>query len=74
VLKHADAGAVTVTLRQGQGGHIYLSIRDNGCGFVVDKQKTGMGLNNIRNRIEVYNGKMEIVSDPGKGCLLEVEF
>jgi two-component system sensor histidine kinase UhpB len=73
VLKHANAGSVVVTLKQCKS-HVHLTIQDNGCGFAVETHKPGMGLNNIRNRIEVFNGRMEIVSDPGKGCVLDVEF
>jgi two-component system sensor histidine kinase UhpB len=73
VLKHSDANQVTIKLMQ-CNNHVHLTIRDNGCGFDAEDHKPGMGLNNIRNRIEVFNGRMEINTSPGKGCMLEVEF
>jgi two-component system sensor histidine kinase UhpB len=73
VLKHSKADRVVINLKQ-YTNHVHLTIRDNGCGFDTADQKPGMGLNNIRNRIEVFDGRMEIDTAPGKGCMLEVEF
>jgi two-component system sensor histidine kinase UhpB len=73
VLKHSQADKVVIKLKQCTN-HVHLTIRDNGCGFDTADHKPGMGLNNIRNRIEVFNGRMEISTAPGKGCMLEVEF
>jgi len=74
VLKHSGANAVMIELKQCSRNHVHLTVRDNGCGFDAATQKAGMGLNNIRNRIEVFNGRMDIDTAPGKGCALEVEF
>ena len=73
VLKHSKADRVVIKLNQFTN-HVHLTIRDNGCGFDTADHKPGMGLNNIRNRIEVFDGRMEIDTAPGKGCMLEVEF
>jgi signal transduction histidine kinase len=56
------------------GGHISLTIEDNGKGFDVQAVKSGIGLNNIRKRTEMYKGKVQIDSAPGKGTLLRVNF
>lgn len=70
-LKHSEAKTVVIDLAH-NGHHVQLTIQDNGVGFDPEQVKPGMGLNNIRNRIEVFNGEMEIRSAPGKGCTLEV--
>jgi len=49
-------------------------INDNGIGFDSQQVKQGLGLNNIRNRLEVVHGNMLIRSQPGQGCTLEVDF
>ncbi|WP_276481187.1 PAS domain-containing protein [Paraflavitalea pollutisoli] len=72
VLKHSQAEEVVIELKP-SGAHTQLTIRDNGVGFNVADVRPGMGLNNIRNRIEVFNGEMEIDSAPGNGCSLRVK-
>ncbi|WEK38093.1 MAG: PAS domain-containing protein [Candidatus Pseudobacter hemicellulosilyticus] len=73
VLKHSGANQVTIRLRQ-SGTAIYLSVRDNGTGFDMQQNKPGLGLTNIRSRMELVNGRMHVQSAPGKGCDLRVEF
>ena len=48
-------------------GAISLSITDNGKGFDMEKvkMKKGVGLYNIANRTELFNGKMNMVTSPG---------
>lgn len=53
---------------------IFLSVGDNGKGFDINQQSKGIGFTNISNRAELYNGKVEIDSSPGNGCLLKAEF
>lgn len=73
VLKHSGADQVTITLRKNDN-LVTCSVEDNGTGFDVEKNKPGMGLINIRSRLEVANGHMKIRSSPGAGCMLEVAF
>jgi signal transduction histidine kinase len=50
-------------------------IKDNGIGFdTTIAGKNGIGLRNIASRAELYNGSMQIVSSPGKGCEMTVLF
>lgn len=73
VLKHAAASAVLIQLKH-CNDNVRLTIHDNGVGFDAANKKPGMGMNNIRNRIEVFSGHMDVESTPGKGCTLSVEF
>jgi two-component system sensor histidine kinase UhpB len=73
VLKHSKANHVTIQLSQASG-IVHLTINDNGIGFDEQQVKHGMGLNNIRSRLEMVNGNMHIESKPGQGCVLEVNF
>ena len=57
-----------------KGGGIYLAIKDDGIGFDTAKKRTGVGLKNIISRSEVSNGKVNIESKKGKGCLITVVF
>ncbi len=72
IIKHSDADEVLIELHQTKHT-LQLVVTDNGKGFDQNTGKIGMGLTNIRNRLELFNGKMKIVSEPGKGCRLSVE-
>lgn len=44
-----------------------LSIRDDGCGFEVDKVRRGIGLNGMNERAGMMGGRLLIRSKEGKG-------
>ncbi len=72
-LKYADAGKVDITLLKGK--NISLTYNDDGKGFDVDnilKKKKGMGLHNLKTRVESVNGRYNIYSAPGKGVRLKI--
>ena len=73
VLKHSEADRVSIRLSQ-SGGVVHLVINDNGVGFDSHQVKQGLGLNNIRNRLEVVRGNLHIESQPGCGCTLMIDF
>ncbi len=63
--KHAHASQLGIEMSV-DGGVVFLSIRDDGRGFTPGKRTTGRGLDNIRERVEVHDGKLEIdTSDAG---------
>jgi PAS domain S-box-containing protein len=70
--KYADASDVTVQVA-GQPEQLTMLLGDNGNGFDINKKRTGIGLTNILNRVESYNGSASIISEPGKGCQLLIE-
>lgn len=67
-LAHAGATQIDVTLRH-SGKTLTLSIQDNGHGFDVDKVQRdgqgGIGLRNMRERIEGLGGLFALTSHPG---------
>jgi two-component system, NarL family, sensor histidine kinase UhpB len=71
ILKHAGAHNAFIRL-QTSASHIILTVTDDGAGFDTTTTAAGIGLRNITNRAAVYNGTTRIVSEPGKGCMLEV--
>ncbi|MBL7697048.1 MAG: PAS domain S-box protein [Chitinophagaceae bacterium] len=73
VLKHAEASRLVIELIA-ESASISLSITDNGKGFDIEKvtAKKGVGLHNIANRTELFNGKMNMVTSPGNGCKLNI--
>ena len=73
ILKHAKAKNVNINI-QYENNEATLLIRDDGQGFDVTVRRKGIGFNNIQSRAELLNGKMNVISKPGKGCLLVVNF
>lgn len=71
IFKHARAQHGLIRLATVEQ-RIELIIRDDGEGFEAAPSSHGIGLRNIANRVELYNGSMELVSAPGKGCALHV--
>jgi signal transduction histidine kinase len=71
ILKHAKATKATIHLTR-NANEIILLISDNGQGFDILKERKGIGLISITHRAELYNGKVMIVSNPGKGVQLKV--
>jgi PAS domain S-box-containing protein len=71
ILKHSGAKKVIIQLIT-LSGYIRLSIKDDGRGFDSSKKAAGIGLRNIKNRVEFYDGTADIHSSPGKGCTLEI--
>ncbi len=71
ILKHAHASVVVLELNKIKE-QIRLRVTDDGKGFDPRMRRKGVGLSNIISRAELYNGRVEIDSSPGKGCRLEV--
>lgn len=73
-LKYAKATQVLVSCSQNKDV-FFITVEDNGVGFDVSdsKNKTGMGLKNIKNRVEFLNGKLEIESQINQGTSVYIE-
>ncbi len=72
ILRHSAATLATVHMMQ-DSKKIRLMIRDDGKGFDSNQIKPGAGLNNIRNRVYLFNGNLYIHSSHGKGCELIID-
>ena len=73
ILKHAKATEITVSVSKINNSFV-LSMADNGIGFDPAKKATGIGLNNISSRAELYKGNARFISSPDMGCTLLVHF
>jgi signal transduction histidine kinase/ligand-binding sensor domain-containing protein len=71
IAKHAGATNAWVSFRQ-TNHQLLLIIKDDGKGFQPKAKPGGMGLTNIRQRLELYNGHMSIQSAPQEGCVLKI--
>lgn len=71
ILKHSGAkkAFVKLTLRNGK---LKLIMQDDGVGFDINKAKKGIGLRNIKNRVDYYRGSLRLETAPGEGCRMEI--
>ena len=71
IIKHADATKIGLDVST-EGKMVHVSIEDNGKGFNLNARRTGIGISNLRNRVESFNGEIDILSGPGKGCRVDI--
>jgi signal transduction histidine kinase len=50
-----------------------VTMRDDGKGFKFEKEKKGIGMRNIRSRVNKLNGNWKISSKPGNGTTIQVQ-
>jgi PAS domain S-box-containing protein len=72
VVKHSHAKRASVRLEQ-QGAHLLLQIADSGVGFVPSaRERSGLGLVSIRERVNFLGGQIVIHAAPGAGTRIGV--
>jgi signal transduction histidine kinase len=73
VARHAHASEVRVTLH-GSNEALGVTIQDNGNGFdPALEERHSLGLLGIRERVAELDGRVSIISQPGKGTLVRAE-
>lgn len=73
VLKHAKASELDISIHQEKDA-IDVMIEDNGKGFNKNQlaEDAGIGLQNIRSRIDYLRGTVEWNTAPGKGTVVAI--
>ncbi|MEY4908376.1 MAG: hypothetical protein RL260_2094, partial [Pseudomonadota bacterium] len=73
IQKHAQASEVVLTLVFSKGG-VLLRVQDNGVGFdtnaVLHHPSRGIGLRNMRERLDSIDGQLGVQSRPGTTVVL----
>ena len=70
--RHAQANTVAISL-DGRAQRVRLRVRDDGVGFSprhFDTLTDGIGLRNIRERVEHFGGRFALTSQPGQTELM----
>ena len=72
VVKHARATHVTVQVKRVQDT-LHVRVQDDGVGFTPGKRISlhHVGLRSMQDSVHLLGGKLEIISTPGKGTLIE---
>lgn len=74
IIKHAQAKRIQIIFSYKQPT-LSIQVADDGKGFLInrDDQLSGLGLMNIRHRIELLKGKLQVQSEPGSGTKIQIE-
>jgi two-component system NarL family sensor kinase len=73
--RHADAPHIKVTIHH-EGQSVVMKIIDNGDGFETNRYirnrdpRAGIGLRNMRERMEFHGGGMTVKSEPDDGTTI----
>ena len=67
VNKYANATTCVLNIEKVES-MLHISIADDGVGFSTTKTSEGIGLKNIKERLEFINGTLSILSAPNKGA------
>lgn len=71
-VRHSECSRVDIQLILDEN-QLICTIEDNGTGFQLDPgDAQGLGITNIRNRVNALSGEVEISSRIGKGTLITV--
>jgi signal transduction histidine kinase len=71
VSKHAAAERATVSVRESNGS-VAVEVHDEGIGFDLDESGGGFGLIGMRERAELVDGTLAVVSAPGEGTTVSI--
>ena len=73
-VRHSGGNEILADLVQ-SSNQIQITVEDNGRGFEQKEIKSvGIGLNNIRSRVDYLKGSMNIESNPGLGTSVTISF
>ncbi|RQP08094.1 MAG: hypothetical protein EAS52_25640 [Parapedobacter sp.] len=73
-LKHANASEIILQCSE-LDRWLFITVEDNGKGMATAENvpSKGLGLSNIRNRVALLNGQMEIQAQPGEGTTVNIQ-
>lgn len=63
IAKHAQASQATLRLFQ-EANTLNLEVLDDGIGYENEEESTGIGLQNIRARVQLLNGTFNVIRQP----------
>jgi len=71
-IRHASAASIILQCSQNEST-FFITAEDDGCGFDSAVVKYGMGLQNIRNRVDYLKGRLELTSKVNEGTTINIE-
>jgi signal transduction histidine kinase len=73
ITKHAGATRIRVALGREGDEAVRVLIEDDGRGMDPNAKRMGLGLVGLRERVEALRGRLELVSEAGRGTQVSVQ-
>jgi signal transduction histidine kinase len=73
ITKHAGATRIRVALGREGDEAVRVLIEDDGRGMDLNAKRMGLGLVGLRERVEALRGRLELVSEAGRGTQVSVQ-
>lgn len=73
IIKYASAKKISVTFLLNSSKDLAVIIKDDGIGFNTKKKKKGIGIKNMKSRIEKLNGVIDIDSTLKEGATIKIK-
>jgi signal transduction histidine kinase len=73
-LKHSKASEISISIQPIEGSKISLVVIDNGVGFNSEGLNEGLGMQNMKHRMDMAGIKGSISSEKGRGVIVELTF
>ncbi len=70
-VRHSGATVITIAMKRA-GNKVLLIIADDGGGFDPSQNRSGLGLDSMRERAALCGGTADVESEPGKGTEINV--
>ena len=71
-VKHSRASNLNVDVKMVEDT-IFITVADDGIGFIDGSHFSGIGLMNMKNRIRILRGRIEWLSTPGQGTTVLIQ-
>ena len=72
IVKYSKADNIYITSTKLKNEHVVI-IADDGIGFDIDKEKSGIGLKNMQERADEINAELNINTSIGNGTSIEIK-
>jgi glucose-6-phosphate-specific signal transduction histidine kinase len=73
ITKHASATKVRVALAREGDEAVRVFISDDGRGMDLAAKRVGLGLVGLRERVEALRGRLELISEAGRGMQVSAQ-
>ena len=70
-VKHSIANEISLAVTY-NGGHLKVIIKDDGVGYDTSVKHEGKGLTTMKKRAADLNGKLEVISKPNDGTIVNI--
>ncbi len=77
IIKHSEADKIIIEIGEDEKKQFYFKVTDNGKGIdllsLPISKKQGLGIGNMKKRISIIGGHLDIISSPNKGTTIYIQ-